>query len=117
MEKKITMVENANITKLSNQIISLRALIMEIEKKYEAPAWELLKVRYCLVNTTHKEGEIFIHCVQRYMYEGNTHDLLTGSMHSDPMHSDTAHNIRTGNSHCPLLCGEPKTIYKQGTLQ
>ncbi|XP_078496918.1 E3 ubiquitin-protein ligase TRIM39-like [Lissotriton helveticus] len=43
MEKKITMVENANITKLSNQITSLNALITEIEKKCEAPAWELLK--------------------------------------------------------------------------
>ncbi|XP_078497789.1 E3 ubiquitin-protein ligase TRIM39-like [Lissotriton helveticus] len=43
MEKKITMVENANITKLSNKITSLNALIMEIEKKCEAPAWELLK--------------------------------------------------------------------------
>ncbi|XP_078497873.1 E3 ubiquitin-protein ligase TRIM39-like [Lissotriton helveticus] len=43
MEKKITMVENANITKLSNQIASLKALITEIEKKCEAPAWELLK--------------------------------------------------------------------------
>ncbi|XP_078529376.1 E3 ubiquitin-protein ligase TRIM39-like [Lissotriton helveticus] len=43
MEKKITMVENANITKLSNQITSLNALIMEIEMKCEAPAWELLK--------------------------------------------------------------------------
>ncbi|XP_078497852.1 E3 ubiquitin-protein ligase TRIM39-like [Lissotriton helveticus] len=43
MEKKITMVENANITKLSNTITSLNALIMEIEKKCEAPAWELLK--------------------------------------------------------------------------
>ncbi|KAJ1134288.1 hypothetical protein NDU88_000741 [Pleurodeles waltl] len=43
MEKKITMVENTNITKLSNQITSLNALITEIEKKCEAPAWELLK--------------------------------------------------------------------------
>ncbi|XP_078497867.1 E3 ubiquitin-protein ligase TRIM39-like [Lissotriton helveticus] len=43
MEKKMTMIENANITKLSNQITSLKALIMEIEKKSEAPAWELLK--------------------------------------------------------------------------
>ncbi|XP_078497886.1 E3 ubiquitin-protein ligase TRIM39-like [Lissotriton helveticus] len=43
MEKKITIVENANITKLSNQITSLKALITEIEKKCEAPAWELLK--------------------------------------------------------------------------
>ncbi|XP_078497898.1 E3 ubiquitin-protein ligase TRIM15-like [Lissotriton helveticus] len=43
MEKKITMVENANITKLSNQIPSLNALITEIVKKCEAPAWELLK--------------------------------------------------------------------------
>ncbi|KAJ1134262.1 hypothetical protein NDU88_000715 [Pleurodeles waltl] len=43
MEKKITMVENANITKLSNQIASLNALITEIEKKCKAPAWELLK--------------------------------------------------------------------------
>ncbi|KAJ1134264.1 hypothetical protein NDU88_000717 [Pleurodeles waltl] len=43
MEKKITMVENANITKLSNQIASLNVLITEIEKKCKAPAWELLK--------------------------------------------------------------------------
>ncbi|XP_078497814.1 E3 ubiquitin-protein ligase TRIM39-like [Lissotriton helveticus] len=43
MEKKIIMVEHANITKLSNQITSLNALITEIEKKCEAPAWELLK--------------------------------------------------------------------------
>ncbi|XP_078496452.1 zinc finger protein RFP-like [Lissotriton helveticus] len=43
METKMTMIENANITKLSNQITSLKALIMEIEKKCEAPAWELLK--------------------------------------------------------------------------
>ncbi|XP_078497922.1 E3 ubiquitin-protein ligase TRIM39-like [Lissotriton helveticus] len=43
MEKKITMVENANIPKLSNQITSLNALITEIEKQCEVPAWELLK--------------------------------------------------------------------------
>ncbi|XP_078496925.1 E3 ubiquitin-protein ligase TRIM39-like [Lissotriton helveticus] len=43
MEMKITMVENANITKLSNEITSLNALITEIEKKCEEPAWELLK--------------------------------------------------------------------------
>ncbi|XP_078496114.1 E3 ubiquitin-protein ligase TRIM39-like [Lissotriton helveticus] len=43
MDKKITMVENANITKLSNQITSLNAMITEIGKKCEAPAWELLK--------------------------------------------------------------------------
>ncbi|XP_078496909.1 E3 ubiquitin-protein ligase TRIM39-like [Lissotriton helveticus] len=43
MEKRITIIENANITKLSNQITSLKTLIMEIEKKCEVPAWELLK--------------------------------------------------------------------------
>ncbi|XP_078496458.1 E3 ubiquitin-protein ligase TRIM39-like [Lissotriton helveticus] len=43
MEKKIPMVENARITKLSNHITSLKSLITEIEKKCEAPAWELLK--------------------------------------------------------------------------
>ncbi|KAJ1195312.1 hypothetical protein NDU88_004593 [Pleurodeles waltl] len=43
MHKKITLVETANITKLSNQIMSLKTLIMEIEKKCEEPAWELLK--------------------------------------------------------------------------
>ncbi|XP_078497935.1 E3 ubiquitin-protein ligase TRIM39-like [Lissotriton helveticus] len=43
MEKKITMVENANISKLDNQITSLNALIMEIQKKCEASSWELLK--------------------------------------------------------------------------
>ncbi|XP_078497891.1 E3 ubiquitin-protein ligase TRIM39-like [Lissotriton helveticus] len=43
MKKKITMVENANITKLSNQITSLNALITEIENQCEEPAWELLK--------------------------------------------------------------------------
>ncbi|XP_078497937.1 E3 ubiquitin-protein ligase TRIM39-like [Lissotriton helveticus] len=42
-EKKITLVENANITKLSNESTSLKALITEIEKKCETPAWELLK--------------------------------------------------------------------------
>ncbi|XP_078497905.1 E3 ubiquitin-protein ligase TRIM11-like isoform X2 [Lissotriton helveticus] len=43
MEKKIPMVENANITRFSNQITSLKALITEIEKKCEEPAPELLK--------------------------------------------------------------------------
>ncbi|XP_069097920.1 E3 ubiquitin-protein ligase TRIM39-like [Pleurodeles waltl] len=43
MEKQITMVENANIIKMSNQITSLKALITEIEAKCEEPAWELLK--------------------------------------------------------------------------
>ncbi|XP_078497864.1 E3 ubiquitin-protein ligase TRIM39-like [Lissotriton helveticus] len=43
MEEKMTMIENANITKLSNQITSLKALITDIEKKSEASAWELLK--------------------------------------------------------------------------
>ncbi|XP_078497884.1 E3 ubiquitin-protein ligase TRIM39-like [Lissotriton helveticus] len=43
METKMTMIENANITKLSNQITSLKALMTEIEKKSEASAWELLK--------------------------------------------------------------------------
>ncbi|XP_078496449.1 E3 ubiquitin-protein ligase TRIM39-like [Lissotriton helveticus] len=43
METKINMVENSNIAKLSNQIASLKALIMEIERKCEGSAWELLK--------------------------------------------------------------------------
>ncbi|XP_078543400.1 E3 ubiquitin-protein ligase TRIM39-like [Lissotriton helveticus] len=43
MEEKLTLAETANITKLSNQITYLNALIKEIEKKCEAPAWELLK--------------------------------------------------------------------------
>ncbi|XP_078497906.1 E3 ubiquitin-protein ligase TRIM39-like [Lissotriton helveticus] len=43
MEKKIIMVEHANITTLSNQITSLNVLITEIEKKCEEPVWELLK--------------------------------------------------------------------------
>ncbi|XP_078497933.1 E3 ubiquitin-protein ligase TRIM39-like [Lissotriton helveticus] len=43
MEKKITMVENANATRLPNQITSLNALITEIEKRCEEPVWELLK--------------------------------------------------------------------------
>ncbi|XP_078496461.1 E3 ubiquitin-protein ligase TRIM39-like [Lissotriton helveticus] len=43
MEKKLAMVENANITRLSNQITSLKALITEIEKKCKEPVWELLK--------------------------------------------------------------------------
>ncbi|XP_078496924.1 E3 ubiquitin-protein ligase TRIM39-like [Lissotriton helveticus] len=47
MEKKITLVENANITKLSNQITSLNSLITEVEKKCEGPAWELLKFPKC----------------------------------------------------------------------
>ncbi|XP_078497924.1 E3 ubiquitin-protein ligase TRIM11-like [Lissotriton helveticus] len=54
MEKKMTMIENANITKLSNQITSLNALITDIERKCEAPAWELLKdVRSTLNRCNH----------------------------------------------------------------
>ncbi|KAJ1173597.1 hypothetical protein NDU88_005427 [Pleurodeles waltl] len=43
MEKNITKVENANITKLSNQITSLNDLINEIEKKCKESVWGLLK--------------------------------------------------------------------------
>ncbi|XP_078540271.1 E3 ubiquitin-protein ligase TRIM39-like [Lissotriton helveticus] len=43
MEKNITKVENANITKLSNQINSLNVLITEIEKKCKESVWDLLK--------------------------------------------------------------------------
>ncbi|XP_078497930.1 uncharacterized protein LOC144754217 isoform X2 [Lissotriton helveticus] len=43
MEKKITTIENANIIKVSNQITSLNALIMEVEKMCEASAWDILK--------------------------------------------------------------------------
>ncbi|KAJ1195328.1 hypothetical protein NDU88_004609 [Pleurodeles waltl] len=43
MEKTITMVENANISKLSNQITSLNALITDLEKKCKEPALDLLK--------------------------------------------------------------------------
>ncbi|XP_069075790.1 E3 ubiquitin-protein ligase TRIM15-like isoform X2 [Pleurodeles waltl] len=42
LEKKITMVENANISKLSNQITSLNALIVDLEKKCKEPALDLL---------------------------------------------------------------------------
>ncbi|KAJ1195300.1 hypothetical protein NDU88_004581 [Pleurodeles waltl] len=48
MEKTITLVENENISKLSNQITSLNALITDLEKKCEEPAWEVLKVRHSL---------------------------------------------------------------------
>ncbi|KAJ1173598.1 hypothetical protein NDU88_005427 [Pleurodeles waltl] len=43
IENTITRVENAIIAKLSNKITSLNVLIAEIQKKFEAPAWELLK--------------------------------------------------------------------------
>ncbi|KAJ1146510.1 hypothetical protein NDU88_012779 [Pleurodeles waltl] len=43
MEKKLTVIESSNVAKLSSEITSLSALIMEIEKMCEAPAWELLK--------------------------------------------------------------------------
>ncbi|XP_078542231.1 E3 ubiquitin-protein ligase TRIM58-like [Lissotriton helveticus] len=43
MEKKISMVEKANIFKLSNQITSLNALITDLEKKCVEPALDLLK--------------------------------------------------------------------------
>ncbi|KAJ1195494.1 hypothetical protein NDU88_004774, partial [Pleurodeles waltl] len=43
LEKKITMVENANISKLSNQITSLNALIADLEKKCKEPELDLLK--------------------------------------------------------------------------
>ncbi|XP_069083379.1 E3 ubiquitin-protein ligase TRIM39-like [Pleurodeles waltl] len=43
LEKKITMVENANIAKLSNQITTLNALIADLEKKCKEPVLDLLK--------------------------------------------------------------------------
>ncbi|XP_069498903.1 zinc finger protein RFP-like isoform X2 [Ambystoma mexicanum] len=43
MNRKITEAENSNITKLSNQICSLNALINEVEMKSEHPAEELLE--------------------------------------------------------------------------
>ncbi|XP_069498740.1 zinc finger protein RFP-like isoform X2 [Ambystoma mexicanum] len=43
MNRKITEAENSNITKLSNQICSLNALINEVEMKTEHPAEELLE--------------------------------------------------------------------------
>ncbi|XP_078541479.1 GTPase IMAP family member 8-like isoform X2 [Lissotriton helveticus] len=43
MEKTLSMVENANICKLSNQIASLQALITDLEKKCKEPALNLLK--------------------------------------------------------------------------
>ncbi|XP_069077184.1 E3 ubiquitin-protein ligase TRIM39-like [Pleurodeles waltl] len=43
MEKTITMVENATISKLSNQITSFNALITDLEKKCREPALDLLK--------------------------------------------------------------------------
>ncbi|XP_069478188.1 GTPase IMAP family member 6-like [Ambystoma mexicanum] len=43
MRRKITEAENSNITKLSNQICSLNALINEVEMKSEHPAEELLE--------------------------------------------------------------------------
>ncbi|XP_078542621.1 E3 ubiquitin-protein ligase TRIM39-like [Lissotriton helveticus] len=43
MEKRITMEENANISRLSNQITSLNALITDLEKKCEESALDLLK--------------------------------------------------------------------------
>ncbi|XP_069077114.1 E3 ubiquitin-protein ligase TRIM39-like [Pleurodeles waltl] len=42
MEKTITMVENANISKLSNQITSLNALISDLEKKCKEPELDFL---------------------------------------------------------------------------
>ncbi|XP_078541626.1 E3 ubiquitin-protein ligase TRIM39-like [Lissotriton helveticus] len=43
MEKTITGVEEANFTSLSNQITSLNALIIDLEKKWKEPAVNLLK--------------------------------------------------------------------------
>ncbi|XP_078542622.1 E3 ubiquitin-protein ligase TRIM39-like [Lissotriton helveticus] len=43
MEKTSIMVENANISKLSNQITSLNALITDLEKKCEESALDFLK--------------------------------------------------------------------------
>ncbi|KAJ1195104.1 hypothetical protein NDU88_004386 [Pleurodeles waltl] len=43
LEETITMVEKANIFKLSNKITSLNALIADLEKKCGEPAWDLLK--------------------------------------------------------------------------
>ncbi|XP_069075163.1 E3 ubiquitin-protein ligase TRIM39-like [Pleurodeles waltl] len=43
LEGTITVVENANISKLSNQITSLNALIADLEKRCEEPVLDLLK--------------------------------------------------------------------------
>ncbi|XP_078542232.1 E3 ubiquitin-protein ligase TRIM39-like [Lissotriton helveticus] len=43
MEKRSTRAENAKISKLSNQITSLNALITDLEKKCKEPALDLLK--------------------------------------------------------------------------
>ncbi|XP_078541620.1 E3 ubiquitin-protein ligase TRIM39-like [Lissotriton helveticus] len=43
MEKTITMEENGNISRLSNQITSLNALITDLEKKCKESALDLLK--------------------------------------------------------------------------
>ncbi|XP_078541621.1 E3 ubiquitin-protein ligase TRIM39-like [Lissotriton helveticus] len=43
MEKRITRAENANISRLSNQITSLNALITDLQKKCKEPALDLLK--------------------------------------------------------------------------
>ncbi|XP_069077113.1 E3 ubiquitin-protein ligase TRIM39-like [Pleurodeles waltl] len=43
MEKTVTMVENASISKLSNHITSLNALITDLEKKCKQTALDLLK--------------------------------------------------------------------------
>ncbi|XP_078541623.1 E3 ubiquitin-protein ligase TRIM39-like [Lissotriton helveticus] len=43
MEKAITMEENADISRLTNQITSLDALITDLEKKCNGPALDLLK--------------------------------------------------------------------------
>ncbi|KAJ1210821.1 hypothetical protein NDU88_006183 [Pleurodeles waltl] len=43
MEKRINMAQNANISKLSNQITSLNALVTDLEKKCTESALDLLK--------------------------------------------------------------------------
>ncbi|XP_078497915.1 E3 ubiquitin-protein ligase TRIM39-like isoform X1 [Lissotriton helveticus] len=95
MEKEITLVENANIAKLSNQITSLNALITEIEKKCEVPAWELLKdVRSTIIRC----NNVKIQCPEVVKTNKVMVTLDPGTVHALLLLSEGRRRVRRTNT-------------------
>ncbi|XP_078497872.1 E3 ubiquitin-protein ligase TRIM39-like [Lissotriton helveticus] len=111
MAKKMTTIENANITKLSNQITSLKALITEIEKKSEAPSWELLKdVR----STLSRCNNVTIQCPEMVVKSYKVMVTLDpDTAHRELLVSEGGRRVR-GTSTAQALPDTPKrfTLYR-----
>ncbi|XP_069098415.1 E3 ubiquitin-protein ligase TRIM39-like [Pleurodeles waltl] len=106
MEKKLTMIESSNVAKLSSEITSLSALIMEIEKMCEAPAWELLKDAG---STLSRCNNVRIQCPEIVLksYKASS-GLLRGVVGKENVHSwDPASFTPEGKTEqsCQILVG------------